>query len=195
MPNHISAKIPQRIADALEDAYVKRVRAEQKHSMRSGVEAVKSTCAKNAWALSNKLQFAGLNPFIVWGAIDSENRNLPLETIDQLEASKRTHFWVELSPDVVNDNPEYKPIALDISAATGEYANELYAGLGTPPRYRTMSEMPSHIQFSRGFRSGALTSSLSYRRLREQSPDLFEMNPWEANASASTTSAPQEVGQ
>jgi hypothetical protein len=194
MSDNIDCRVPEDIVEQVKRARDTRISHEDEHANRPGELVINATCARNSWRLAYELLREDYESYIVWGAVaKTPGHNLPLETIDQLEASKRVHFWVELAPDTVPDTDVTEPVILEVSSESFKHKNSLLVGVGRPERYRVMEEMPSHIRYERSFRAGDLMSKGGYRRLRDRSPELFEMNPWTDNEQSTHPEAGMEA--
>lgn len=203
---HYEEGIPEDIIKAVEvvgNRLIKRYTADIDGEGR-GWRELDGHCHDTAYTLAEELLSRGYEPHLVWGAVaKTSGHNLRIDTIDQLEATSRVHFWVEIAPHSIGESdsaPEdAEPIVVELSSETIRHVNCPIVATKRPARYRLMGQDPSHLRFERSYEVEDLVSEESYRRLRARSPELFSCPSWAdfdsmdtPVASATDQSTPQQ---
>jgi len=161
---------PKELLDVVSKAYEQEVEQHSSDGEVGGNESavLDGYCHTNALALARLIQDeTDHTPYLVWGGVaDGVYRDF--ETIDILEESGRTHFWVE-----VRLAGSGRAVTMELSSESAESYNETYCEFETPNEYLTMGSDPSYIRYCTHIKEYDLISSNSYQSLQQLDPSIF----------------------
>jgi len=125
---------------------------------RDDYGALEGWCHRNALFLAEKLYDKGVSPCLVWGYCTAENTSF--KTMDEVEKSGFTHFWVEA---MIDD----KKRVIDLYSIDTITYGEIIFGAERPRDYGVPTNEPVYVPYHNGLSESELLNITDYTTLKQ----------------------------
>jgi len=125
---------------------------------RDDYGALDGWCHRNALFLAEKLYDKGVSPYLVWGYSTAENTSF--KTMDEVEKSGFTHFWVEA---MVGN----KKRVIDLYSIDTMTYGEIIFDVERPRDYDIPANDPAYVPYYNGLCESELLNITDYTTLKQ----------------------------